>query len=185
MIKINPAEVFQERLAAALGLDKYSTIMHTASWVDVSTDADFQRYFDSYYKIRRNAAWRESYYQLFESIRQTPDCITFDYILDELYQRTGNIEASFASKMLASLRPEMPIWDQYVLHNLGLTVPSALDPHRIEKVKAVYRKMVRWYENFLTTDNAKECLTKFDEMLPAYAWLSDVKKIDCYLWSIR
>ncbi len=119
MIKIDPLEVFQERLAAALGLDKYSTIMHTASWVDVSTDADFQRYFDSYYKIRRNAAWRESYYQLFESIRQTPDCITFDYILDELYQRTGTLRRPLPAKCWRPCVPKCPfgintcciIWD--------------------------------------------------------------------------
>ena len=28
-------------------------------------------------------------------------------------------------------------------------------------------------------------LAEFDRILPGYVWMSDVKKIDFYLWSIR
>lgn len=184
MMEINPAKVWQDRLASALGLDQYQVIMSKAQQVDVSADAAFQQSFNGYYRIRRNAPWRESYYRLFEHLKHAEQ-VTFDGILDALYAQTGNVEASFSSKMLATLRPEMPIWDQYVVRNLGLKVPSATDPQRLDQVKALYASLVRWYEEFLTTDNAKVCLNKFDEMLPDYTWVSDVKKIDSYLWSIR
>lgn len=36
----------------------------------------------------------------------------------------GRTEASFANKMLAMLHPYQPIWDKYVIHNLGLDVPG-------------------------------------------------------------
>lgn len=29
------------------------------------------------------------------------------------------------------------------------------------------------------------CIAEFDRTLPGYVWMSDVKKIDFYLWSIR
>jgi hypothetical protein len=32
-----------------------------------------------------------------------------------------------------------------------------------------------------STENAKECISKFDESLPKFSWLSEVKKIDCLL----
>ena len=184
MERIDPANVIQQRLATGFGLDKYAFIEQTVRRVDVSRDANFQRVFNGFYIVRRNAEWRNAYYRLFEEMKQV-DSADFDTILDEMYRQTGNVEASFSSKMLATLRPEMPIWDKCVVQNLGLKVPTQNDPMRLRKTKELYARIVRWYEAFLATENAAECLAKFDEVLPDYAWLSPVKKIDFYLWSIR
>lgn len=184
MEKIDPTKVIQQRLAAGLGLDKYVFIEQMIRHVDVSQNDDFQRTFNGFYMVRRNAEWRDIYYRLFEEMKQATPA-EFDIILDEMYRLTGNVEASFSSKMLATLRPEMPIWDKYVVQNLGLKVPAQNDPARLQKTKALYAGVVKWYESFLATENAAECLAAFDEVLPDYTWLSDVKKIDFYLWSIR
>jgi hypothetical protein len=45
--------------------------------------------------------------------------------------------------------------------------------------------MRSWYADFLQTENGKDCIAEFDRTLPGYVWMSDVKKIDFYLWSIR
>ena len=184
MERIDPAKVIQQRLAAGLGLDKHAFIEQTFRKVDVSRDEDFQRIFNGFYMVRRNAEWRDVYYRLFEEMKQAAPA-EFDVILDEMYQLTGNVEASFSSKMLATLRPEMPIWDKYVVQNLGLKVPTQNDPKRLQKTKELYAEIVQWYAEFMKTENAVQCLKKFDEVLPDYTWLSDVKKIDFYLWSIR
>lgn len=184
MEKINPTMVIQQRLASSMGLDHYAAIQTHVHAVDVSSNADFQRSFNTFYIVRRNAEWRTLYYRLFEDIKRSGHA-DFSLILDELYRLTGNVEASFSSKMLATLRPEMPIWDKYVVQNLGLKIPALKDPDRLQKTKDLYTGIVEWYTGFLSTENAKECLAKFDEMLPDYQWLSPVKKIDFYLWSIR
>ena len=49
----------------------------------------------------------------------------------------------------------------------------------------LYNKMISWYEGFLQTENGRDCIAEFDRTLPEYVWMSDVKKIDFYLWSIR
>ena len=49
----------------------------------------------------------------------------------------------------------------------------------------LYDQMVGWYDSFLQTENGRVCLAEFDRTLPGYVWMSDVKKIDFYLWSIR
>ena len=36
-------------------------------------------------------------------------------VIGSLYVEAGNVEASFSSKMIATIDPEKPIWDQYVL----------------------------------------------------------------------
>ena len=184
MEKINPTIVIQQKLASGMGLDKYAMIEKRVHMVDVSSDADFQRAFNGFYVVRRNAEWRTTYYRLFEEVKRSGHA-DFSYILDGLYRFTGNVEASFSSKMLATLKPEMPIWDKYVVQNLGLKAPALKDPDRLQKTKSLYASIVEWYEDFLASENAKECLAKFDEVLPDYRWLSQVKKIDFYLWSIR
>lgn len=184
MEKINPTIVIQQMLASGMGLDKYAIIENLVHRVDVSSDADFQRSFNGFYMVRRNIEWRTIYYRLFEKVKNSGRA-DFSYILDELYRLTGNVEASFSSKMLATLNPEMPIWDKYVVQNLGLKVPAPKDQERLQKTKVLYTSIVKWYTDFLASENAKEWLAKFDEVLPDYRWLSQVKKIDFYLWSIR
>ena len=46
----------------------------------------------------------------------------FHLIRGTMYEATGNIEASFSSKMLATINTDMPIWDCYVVQNLCLNM---------------------------------------------------------------
>lgn len=55
----------------------------------------------------------------------------------------------------------MPIWDQYVIKNLCIKLPTANDPERLQKTIVIYEGMCQWYTEFLETDNAKECISKF------------------------
>ena len=181
---IDPSKTMQHCIAALMGLDKYRFLLEQVHKVDVSSDEGFQRTFNGFYMVRRNKEWRKAFYDLFERVKLSND-VSFAYVLEELYRLTGNVEASFSSKLLATLKPEMPIWDRYVVQNLGLKLPLDSDPSRIQKTKEVFEEIVAWYEVFLQTKNARQCIDEFDKMLPGYSWLSDVKKIDFYLWSIR
>lgn len=49
----------------------------------------------------------------------------------------------------------------------------------------LYDQMLSRYADFLQTENGKDCIAEFDRTLPGYVWMSDVKIIDFYLWSIR
>lgn len=106
-IRIDANKILEERLASSMGIDKYARIMQRFNKVDVSQDKDFQREFNGFYIVRRNAEWRKIYYDLFESMRTGP--ATFSKIINFLFEKTGNIEASFSSKMLATMNPDMPI----------------------------------------------------------------------------
>ncbi|MCR1839260.1 hypothetical protein [Murimonas intestini] len=111
---------------------------------------------------------------------------TFEEILRELYDLTnGRIEASFSSKMYATLYPEKPIWDQFVLKFLGLKMPDGNSEKRLKAAIVLYSDIEEWYKEFLCKENARLCLALFDEIFPDYKWVSDIKKIDFYLWSIR
>lgn len=176
-------KVFQDRLAVSMGLDKYQYIMDQVGKTDVSTDAYFQRTFNGFYMVRRNEAWRKAYYQLFEQAKTgTP---TFASILTHMFECTGNIEPSFSSKMLASIFPEKPIWDRYVVQNLNMELVGSTKQERLKNAIALYADMEKWYEDFLQTDKAQECIEVFDRLMPDYKQISNIKKIDSILWSIR
>ena len=100
-------------------MQHYISIMNKVWNTDVSADKDFQREFNHFYRIRRNEEWRKKLYRIFEDTKQktTPD---FAEVLEELYAQTGNVEASFSSKMVATLNPNKPIWDSMVLSVLLL-----------------------------------------------------------------
>ena len=175
---INANKVLQDQLARSLGLDRYEEIMQADP-----QSSDFQRIFNGYYRIRRNEEWRQHYYALFCKARD--EHYSFGQIITELYQNTGNIEASFSSKMLATIDASKPIWDQYVLQNLGLVLTGKTKEEKLQNAVRLYDSIVAWYEEYLKTDEANENIKAFDRLLPYYAWISNTKKIDCLLWSKR
>lgn len=176
-------KVFQERLASSMGLDKYQYIIDKMRETNISTDADFQRIFNGFYVVRRNETWRKIYYDLFEQVKTgTP---TFASILTHMYECTGNIEPSFSSKMLATIFTDKPIWDRYVVQNLNLKLEGTTKQERFENAITLYSDMEKWYVDFMKTNKAKECIEVFDRMLPSYKHISNIKKIDSILWSIK
>jgi hypothetical protein len=96
--------------------------------------------------VRRGRDWRTDYFSLFQEKKNIAP--SFEEIITELYKKTGNFEASFSSKMIATLNDGMPIWDQYILGNLGLK----LNGHKEEKLKnaiALYEDICNWYTSYL------------------------------------
>lgn len=172
-MNFNVSRVFQERLASSMGLDKYQYIMKQVNNTNVATNSDFQRVFNGFYIVRRNESWRKAYYEHFESI------ITY------LYECTGNIEPSFSSKMLATIFPEKPIWDRYVVQNLDIQLTGATKEEKLKNAIILYADMEKWYADFLESEKGKECISEFDRVLPDYKEISSIKKIDSILWSIR
>lgn len=151
MIYIDAKRVIETRIAESMGFDKYKQIMETVRKTDVSTDLDFQRTFNAFYRVRRNAEWRKVYYDLFETVKDSNP--PFESIIRTIYEATGNIEASFSSKMLATINPDKPIWDRYVVQNLCLSMKGKTKEDQLECAVDLYAQMVRWYDRFLQTEN--------------------------------
>lgn len=177
------SQVFQERLAASLGLNQYRYLMEHANRTNVAVDTDFQRIFNGFYRVRRDEVWRKVYYRHFESVKHgTP---TFESIITYLYEHTGNIEPSFSSKMLATISPEKPIWDRHVVQNLNLRLTGATKEEARKNAIALYAEIEKWYAAFLETEKGKDSISEFDRMLPCYQGIPNIKKMDSILWSMR
>ena len=182
-MNIDVKGILQNKLAASLGLDKYQYIMTHVMETDVSADEDFQRIFNGFYIVRRNEQWRNVYYSYFEEVKKKEP--SFEAIITYLYEHTGNVEPSFSSKMLATIMPEKPIWDRYVVQNLSIQLVGTSQEEKLKSAIAKYAEMEQWYEEFLNSEDGRNCVAEFDKFLPDYKWISDIKKIDALLWSAR
>lgn len=150
----------------------------------MSSDAEFQRLYNRFYRVRRNAEWQAVYYEIMQREKASTD-LSFEDVLREMHERTGNVEAFFTSKMIATLDPDRPIWDSIVLERLGLKLKGTTPQAKLENAAGVYESIAGWYADYLATEDAARNIALFDELLPDYAWLTPVKKVDFLFWSSR
>ena len=180
--------VIGDCLETTLGLKTYLYLINEVKNGNIATD-DFKRKYNAYYRVRqRSDEWYKKYYDLM--FKQKTNELTIEEIINEL-SSFGTIEASFASKLIATIDTQKPIWDQYVLKNLGYynewrSYENKSKEERIKKAVEIYKKIEKWYDVFLKSREGKKCILEFDRVLPKYSTsISDVKKIDFLLVNKR
>lgn len=149
---------------------------------DVRTDPDFQRRYNHFWRVRKGATWRAAYYDLLERAKTTDT--DFEAALRAIHERTGRIEASFCSKLVATLDPDRPVVDAFVLRFFGLRLPYAYQDDRIARTIDVYRRVAAGVHAIVRSEAMPEIRAAFAGRYPD-ASLSDVKMVDFVLWRIR
>lgn len=189
---LNPDTVIADSLETAFNLKVYTAIMNEAGKIDFAATKDFRSKFNGFYRVRqRSKEWYDKYFKLM--VEQKTANLSFETLLREMYNvdRKGKIEVSFVSKLVATIDPNKPIWDKFVLKNLEKErewerAGRASAEIRILKAAEIYTAIEDWYFTFISSENGKACIAKFDDMLPNYRdKLSSVRKIDFLLWSKR
>ena len=161
------------------GIGQYASIMREP--IDPSSE-EFQRVFSSFYRVRRNEEWRRKFYDFFATVARDRH-YTFEQILRELFKRTDRVEASFSSKMLATIDPTKPIWDRLVCEFIfghGITLTGTPEK-KIDKALELYGKIEKWYAENIP--KATDLLRKFDQKFSAHSTIKPTKKIDFLIWS--
>ncbi len=185
MINLNAKTIINDSVSRAFGFDKYRIIMNRVTQINVATNKDFQTLFDGYYKVRRNDEWRKAYFELMQNTKSKEN-VTFEYIIRTLYRKTNcKIEPSFSSKLLATLDPDKPIWDQYVVSNLGKKIQGKTDEEKLKSAISIYDEIDNEIHVLINSTDGIECIREFDKIFPDYSDINAVKKIDFFLWSKR
>jgi hypothetical protein len=171
-------------IKAKPGIQKYLALMDQVGKVNVSTDAAFQRAYNGFYRVqRRQPAWYSAYYSLMQELKgSTP---TFGEVLDRIHESTGRYEPSFSSKCVATLNPEKPVWDKFVLSNTNQVAPSYTSRTKIQDAKLRYADIENWYQSFLPSDEGVSWVEQFNKLVPEHHALTDLKKVDFILWQMR
>lgn len=181
-IELTKSVVDQAMEALRNGLQKYLAIQALIPLVDVKSDREFQRKFNGFYRIKYGAEWQRNFYSLFAEVAENGS----DYrsICNKLHERTGRWEASFASKMLASIDPAQPVIDSIVLKNLCLKLPRYGAANRLDGICAVHRELKEKLETILTTQCGLYIQERFAQSYPD-ADITPIKMLDLVLWQTR
>ena len=184
-----PIQLTRQQIDDALpkvvaGLNKYLWLQDKfARDCRAHNSRKFRRKFNHYYMVRRNQAWQQIYYA--EMARARKQKLTsFSRVLSTLKRRTGRVEASFASKLVATIVPSAAVIDKYVLLNASLSLPANTSPFRIDKTKNIYRELNLEVSRFLRRPVGKYMVHKFRFRYPR-AQVTNEKILDLVLWKTR
>ena len=192
----NPNEVMQKSLEVACAFEQYTKTLDLRD-VNVSTDVDYQKNYNSYYRVRRDKAWRDKYFEYMEANKDN-ESLSFEDILRYLssiphkVRKTESnggmstaVEASFASKMLATINTDYPVWDSQVVRALEIDFDYSLTGEKkICAYVEAYTALTEQVGNFINTAEGRACIATFDRTFPNHTHLSAFKKIDFFLWNI-
>jgi hypothetical protein len=182
-ILLSDAEIATALPKVRAGLAKYLWLQsRIGPSSDFHRDAEFRRRFNGFYRVRRGAAWQEVYYSLMGRCVEKRD--SFRAVLGEFYRLTGRVEASFVSKLVASLDPDFPVIDAFVLKNVGLRLPGVWQSERLERVCRVYEELCLVMSTFLSSVRGSYLVGEFRRGYPT-ATISEMKMLDLVLWQAR
>lgn len=177
-----PAEIDAALADLEKPLAQYLWLTEQVRLRDVANDREFQRRYDRFWRVRKGAAWRASYFDLMERAKRTGT--DFETTLRAMHARTGTVEASFSSKLVATLDPTRPVLDAFVLKYFGLRLPYAYQDDRLGRTVVVYRRVADGIARIVGSEIMPSIRQAFAERYPG-ARPSDEKMVDFVLWRVR
>jgi len=206
VVCIKGENISEERIKSALkdrekGIVTYIKLMKTIEKDELTPE--FKEEFKKFYGMKRCKFSDDFYNKYFEYLdknrkKNNPDYkkIKFDEVIDYIWktETSKRVEASFSSKLLASINNDKPVWDRNVFSWLEMTRTTSIKDKdkQIEKTISKYKDLEdEIYNEFFTTDKADKCIRIFDETFSEMfeeksdlKYITSIKKIDLILWSL-
>lgn len=168
-------------------LSRYHLLQCSLHVTDVSRDEGYRRLFNGYYRMqRRKADWYGYFFALLEAEKRN-SALSFEQIIRRISVDRGRVEPSFSSKLVATIRPELPVYDKYVRENLRLEVPRPTErlADRVTKYVTLYSGLSTQLAELTRHPEFETLRAAFDGRFRQFAGLTDVKKLDLFLWQHR
>ena len=109
-IDLSPGQIDAALAQASEGLRQYERLQsRVTAQSDFDQDPRFRRAFNRFYRVRRGREWQDTFYGLMR--RAKKEGLEFRAVLLALHSATNRYEASFASKLVATLDPSKPVID--------------------------------------------------------------------------
>lgn len=164
---------------------RYLKIMRIFQDPSQPLDREFQKLFNGFYRVRRGSDWQEACYHIMEMHRTDPS-VTFPQLLNELTYHTGKVDFSFATKILHTINPRMPIYDSIIATNLALwnNYDGSVD-RKMCRAIVIYDQLQQAYRQLQTMPEMLQCVDAFNRRFLDFLNISTLKKIDFLLWSNR
>ena len=165
-------------------LSRYAYTVDQLHRTNVEEDLAYQRTFNGLYGVRRNADWRGRFYRIFEQQKSNAD-IEFGEVLRSIFESTGRVEASFASKLIATVDPTRAVYDSIVRSNLGLRTRTGSGLEKIADAVDDYQAIQAHLDALIRADRFPLLRQRFDREFPQLKEFTDIKVLDLLIWQIR
>ncbi len=184
------------------GHDKYLTIMQLIAdpSIDVSTNTDFRKAYSGYYFPTPIAqSFKDLYFALMQRCRF--ECLSYYAVLEDLYNLSGCVHYSFASKLLHTVNANNPVLDRHIMRFMGYELippqsiqsshPDYQNKKRDDAVKRMqyyseaFHTISLEYEKFKNAPFMIEAIERFDAFSEEYRSISYAKKVDMMLFRLR
>jgi len=183
MVELNRSQIDAALTRVGEGLRQYLWLQARVADADCfHRDTEFRRRFNRFYRVRRSPAWQETFYDLMA--RAHREGLQFPDVLHALHERTSRVEASFASKLVATLDPSQPVIDAFVLKNVGLRLPAHAATNRAARICQVHNELAARVAAFLSSEPGAYLVSQFRRTYPD-ATITEVKMLDLVLWQTR
>lgn len=163
-------------------LYQYDTLQNTLHHTNVASDEKYQRTFADFYKLRGSTAFRHLYFSILEKEKSDSD-LDFRRVLQVIFEGCTKVHPSFTSKLLATIDPNLPVYDREVLIRLWLSrFAGGTTDARLNRAVDRYQSINRFHRR------AKEHLifpiliAAFNLRFPAFSHFTPTKKLDLMLW---
>ena len=135
---------------------------------------------------QRSARWYRHYFNYLEQQKKNTRLL-FKDTLQDIQSTFGRVEPSFASKLVATIRPETPVYDSVVLRNLGIKGSRSYAPAavRFDDALRAYEEIQEFHEHALSSKVFPKLKSQFDRSFSQFAEFTDAKKLDFLLWQWR
>ena len=166
------------------GIEKYLVLRKMLFETNVAKDRVFQKAYNGFFRMgRRTEEYYQDYYCYLEQHKTSG--ASFAEVLKFLYEKHGRLEMSFASKIVAMIDPEYPIWDSVVTKgHFKIIAPYASAKNRLQQGIERYEHYYRVYSLYMQSEEGKKKIEEFDRLFP-HTEISNVKKLDFVLWQER
>ncbi len=160
--------------------------------LDKSNTIDWQSRYNNFFKFGvRSQKWKELYFDFFNKLKtkkpQIQDLennLKFFYDLQKENGLKPHVEASFISKAMHVLNPDLPIWDNNIRQSLlklnynPINTCKTTDD-KIKKATELYKKLDLEIKTKITQE--KDKISEFKDTFSEH--ISDTKIIDFYYWA--
>lgn len=209
IINIKGENISNETISNALkkkskGIKTYIELMKTIEKDELTPE--FKEEFKKFYGMKRckfSDSFYDKYFEYLDKNRKknNPNYKNIEYsdVITYLWETksSNRVEASFSSKLLASINNEKPVWDANVFSRLKMTRTSSIK----NKIKQIEKTILKYEDleneinneffNINNSNKAKNCIQIFDETFNEIfdnksdlKYITPIKKIDLILWSL-
>lgn len=164
-------------------LKKYHYLQEHLYKTNVATDVNYRWKYRKFYRLRGIDV--PLYFRILQREKLNLS-VCFDDVLRELYK--GRVELSFASKLVATVNPDKPVYDSHVdeffaAHGIRFsTYHGKKMEKKLEKAIENYRLLVDTTRVLVENPGFANLRDSFDKRFHDFRDFTDIKKLDAYMW---